>query len=379
MYSFSFTKQRAEMETRDEHPLYQQIIRAIRNDILTGKLKSGDRLPSIRSQTKNWNCTPGTIQRAYMELASQGLIISRPGQGTHVASSLALDSEMPLRRARLVQRAEAFLLEVLTSGYSPDEVEPALRLALDQWRVIRRETRLPPKAVLNFTGSHDLALAWIASHFEEIAPGFSLAINFSGSLGGLIALAEGKAQVAGCHLWDKETDTYNSAFVRRLMPNQRTALVTLAWRSLGLITSFEANKSPACIGELATPGLRFANRQPGSGTRVWLDAQLQQLGIQPDTIQGYTLECQTHTEVARMIAEGKADAGLGVQSAAQAFGLRFVPLTQERYDLVLLEENLDLEPIQKMVSWLRSEAARQVIAEFGGYDTRSSGELTILE
>jgi molybdate-binding protein/DNA-binding transcriptional regulator YhcF (GntR family) len=364
----------------EEQHLYQQIIQAVRDDILAGRKKSGDRLPSIRSLTETWHCTPGTVHRAYKELASQGLVISRPGQGTHVAdNNLAPNVEMPLRRARLVQKAQAFLLEVLTAGYSPEEVETSLRLALDQWRVIRHETRQPSVGILKFSGSHDLAVAWIASHFSEIAPGFSFSLNFSGSLGGLISLAEGNGNIAGCHLWDKETNTYNIPFVRRLLPNKRVALLTLAWRSLGLITSSERKQPPASLIDLCHPGLRFINRQPGSGTRVWLDAQLHQLDIQPDSINGYNVECQTHTDVARNIAEGNADVGLGVQTAAQAFGLNFIPLSKERYDLVLLEEELNKEPAHSLMLWLKTRAARQAFAELGGYDTDSTGELMVLD
>ena len=85
---------------------------------------------------------------------------------------------------------------------------------------------------LQFMGSHDPALAWLAAHFSEIAPGYHFQLGFSGSLGGLIALSENAADVAGSHLWDKETNTYNEPFVRRLLPGRRVALITFAYRRL---------------------------------------------------------------------------------------------------------------------------------------------------
>ncbi len=362
----------------DQH-LYQQIIQSVREDILTGKIKPGDRLASIRSMTETWHCTPGTIQRAYKELSSQGLVISRPGQGTHVADKFMLNDNLPLRRARLVHKAQDFLLEALTAGHRPEEVETALRLALDQWRIIQHENQPQEKGALTFSGSHDLAIAWIAAHFSEIVPGYSLAVAITGSLGGLIALAEGEVEIAGCHLWDRETDTYNTPFIRRLLPGKRIGLITLAWRNQGLLTSPENKWEVQSIKDLSKSGLRFVNRQTGSGTRVWLDASLQKLGIYPSTISGYETEYQTHTELARAIAEGAADVGFGVQTAAQAFGLNFVPIVKERYDLVFHEELLHQAPVEEFRSWLQTDAARQAIETLGGYDAKNTGELLWVE
>src|SRR3989304_2541815 len=201
----------------EEIYLYRQIADAVRRQILHAELKPGDRLPPVREMMTRWSCTIGTVQRAYQELARQGLVVSHAGQGTRVVDSLPSLDETPLRRASLIHRAEAFLLEVLTAGYAPADVEEAVRQALDRWRAVSQAGVAPAGEVLHFAGSHDLAVARLASYFSEIAPGFSLLLNFSGSLGGLIALAEGKADLAGCHLWDEETDTYNLPFVRRLL------------------------------------------------------------------------------------------------------------------------------------------------------------------
>ena len=113
----------------DKNYLYHQIAESIRQEILHETLCPGDRLPSVRQMAARWDCTIGTIQRAYEELARQGLVVSRPGQGTHVAAAISAAAETPLRRASLVHRAEGFLLEALTAGYTATEVDLALRLA----------------------------------------------------------------------------------------------------------------------------------------------------------------------------------------------------------------------------------------------------------
>ncbi len=134
-----------------------------------------------------------------------------------------------------------------------------------------------------------------------------------------MALAQGKADLSGCHLWDAESDTYNIPFVRRLLPGVPTVLVTMAYRRIGLITPPGNPAKVVTLQDLTRSELRFVNRNPGSGTRVWLDAQLKRLNIHPGEINGYTLEKATHSEVAQAVAEGAAQVGLGIETAGAGF------------------------------------------------------------
>lgn len=367
----------------DSDHLYQQIAETFRRQILSAELKPGDRLPSVRETAEQWQCTIGTAQRAYQELAQSGLITSRAGQGTRVVEHPPLQGETPLRRAALIHKAEAFLLETLTAGHQLDEIESALRMAMDRWRSLGQESGAAPQPpapnALRFNGSHDLVLTWLAAHFPEIAPGFKLSLQFSGSLGGLIALAAGQADLAGAHLWDAETGEYNAPFVRRLLPGKRIALVTLAHRRSGLILPEGNPRQIKALSDLLQPGLRFANRNEGSGTRVWLDSQLHSLGIDSASISGYTLGLATHSAVAQAVAEGRADAGLGLQAAAISYGLDFIPLLLDRYDLVILAPTLDSAPFQSLLAWLRTPPARTEIARLGGYETEETGEIQWVE
>ena len=329
--------------------------------------------------TVRWGCTPGTVQKAYQELTHQGLIVSRPGQGTHVATSPARRAEAPLRWASLVHRAESFLLEVLTTGYTPAEAERAFLAALDRWRVLSSRPAASDATCLRFVGSHDPALALVATHMPEIAPGYGLDVAFAGSLGGLMALARGEADLAGSHLWDQETDTYNAPFVRRLLPGRRVALLTLAYRRLGLVVPPGNPLGLVGLEDLTRPGLVFVNRQRGSGTRVWLDAQLGRRRVSSGSIQGYRDELMTHGEVALAIAEGRADAGLAVEASARAYGLDFLLLTRERYDLVVLAETWSSAPLEALREWLLAPEARAAIADLGGYDVEATGQVEWIE
>jgi putative molybdopterin biosynthesis protein len=366
----------------DDSFLYRRISEDIRQEILKGKLQPGDRLPSIRTLVRQWNCTPGTIQRAYQELSRQGLVVSQAGKGTHVSDELNLATLKPLgplRRAGMVHRAEAFLLEALTLGYEMEEVQQAIDLAMDRWRSLQaEEPNYEDVQTLRFSGSHDVGMIWLAAHFSEIVPGAALKLNFNGSLPGLMTLAEGKADLCGCHLFDAETDTYNDPYIHRLFPGRPMLAVRLAERRLGWIVAPGNPLGLTQVADLAQAGVRMVNRNPGSGTRVWLDEALRRASIEPARIAGFTDERATHSDVARAIAEEVANVGLGLEAAAAAYGLGFVPLLVEPYDLVMPLEKSRLEPQRGLLAWLASEAARTALSRASGYDCRRTGEVRFI-
>jgi putative molybdopterin biosynthesis protein len=363
----------------DEGYLYHQIAEAIRQDILEGRIEPGDKLPAVRELTGRWNCTPGTVQRAYQELAHQGLVTSRPGKGTLVSiAEDDLHSLRSLRKAALVNRAEAFLLETLATGHKLEEIERAFTLAADRWRSVAARPELPNDTIVRIGGSHDPVLTAVVAQLVEISGTTSFEVRCMGSLGGLIALAEGKLDLAGCHLWDKESQSYNLPYVQRLLPGRPAALIHLALRRLGLMVQ---PGNPMMIGgldDLTRMGLRFANRQAGSGTRVWLDAQLAEKSIDSKAITGYENEFMTHSEVARAVAGGKAEVGLGLEASACELGLDFIFLSEERYDLVCLKEGMQRHAVAGLLDWLRSPAARMLIKSYPGYDGRECGQVTWL-
>jgi molybdate-binding protein/DNA-binding transcriptional regulator YhcF (GntR family) len=356
----------------DKTPLYQEIAEAVRKEIVYGTLKPDDELPTVRVMAERWQCAPGTIQRAYHELARQGLVVARPGAGTRVATTPADALSKSLRRAALANQTEAFLLKMLALGHGPDDIERAIRFGLDRWHVLTHETDPDQTNALRFVGSHDPTISLIAAQLQQT---FNLPMRFSfaGSLGGLMALAQREADLAGCHLWDVETNSYNRAFVQRLMPGRHTALVKLADRHVGLLVAAGNPMNITSLNDLARPDVRFINRQTGAGTRVWLDVQLHALDITPEAIMGYEDEVFTHTEVAGLVADGRATVGIGIEAAALAYGLDFVPLTTECYDLVIPGDTWEAEAVQVLVASLSTEAMKTAIDALGGYDTAQTG------
>ena len=357
--------------------LYLEIAESIRRLIASGVLQPGEKLSPIREMAQKWNCNPGTVGRAYTILAQEGLVEGHRGSGTRVVSSTLRSQPPGWQWASLVNRAEQFLLGAIGSGYSPTQATAALSLAVSRWRDMQRENipDVTPEdhTCLRFVGSHDLIIESLA---DFSADKVDLCIDYAGSLGGLIALVQGKADICGIHLWDAETNCYNIPFVQRLLPGRSVVLLTLVLRSLGIILPAGNPQNISSLGDLSQPELqlRLINRQPGSGTRVWLDSQLKSLDIHPDSIPGYEQEALTHLAVAREIAEGNADLGLGIHSAAAAYGLYYIPLTQEKYDLVIPEDIWKTNAMQALARFIRSDSFMQSVMPLGGYNMSETGQ-----
>jgi putative molybdopterin biosynthesis protein len=353
--------------------LYNKLAEVFRKQILSGEIKPGEKLPSVRAVADQWTCTVGTVQKTYQLLSEQGLVSSHAGQGTIVIYGKSPNQYMPYRRAQLLHRSESFLLEVLGAGYDPDEVEDAVREALDRLSVVQNVSTPPDKTTIRFNGSHDLMVAWIATHFNQISPGFKLQLSFTGSLHGLIALENNQAEFAGCHLWDEATDSYNIPFIQKLLPGKKLVVITLVTRTMGLMVAPGNPSNILSLEDIIRPGIRFINRQDGSGIRVWFDAHIRMKGISSRDIDGYDREVCTHSDVALEIAEKKADTGLGLEAAALQYGLDFIPLTQEQYDLVFPNSIISHPAVSPLLDWLTSSAARKEISKLPGYQTDRTG------
>jgi molybdate-binding protein/DNA-binding transcriptional regulator YhcF (GntR family) len=364
-----------------ELPLYVEIAESIRRRILSAELKPGDRLLSIREQAERWHCTPGTVSRAYATLAKEGLVEGHRGAGSRVTLGALQTEPEPWRWAELVNMAERYLLDALHSGYQSSEAETALALAIARLEDLRATpTATAPRSIpshsLCFVGSHDLVVELLPRLLAAQAPEVTFSAKYVGSLGGLIALSRGEADLAGIHLWDADTDSYNLPFVRRILPGRVTVLLTLFQRSLGLIVQQGNEQQLQGLADLSKSGVRMVNRQEGSGTRVWLDAQLRILGLDAARIAGYERTELTHLTAARAVADGEATVGLGIEAAALAYGLDFVPLTKEQYDLAIPGEIWASKAIQALVTTVQSEEFSGAVRALGGYDLEGTGRET---
>jgi len=226
-------------------------------------------------------------------------------------------------------------------------------------------------------GSHDLALELLSRHLAGAHTPDFVAIPV-GSLDGLIALRQGFCQLTACHLYNPEGGEYNLSFVRHLFPGQAMRVVTLAYREQGLVVAPGNPLGISGLDDLARGDLTFINRKAGSGTRLWLDTQLQRLGVDTAHIRGYSTGVNTHREVAEAVRQGHADLGLAVYAAARATGVDFIPLFEECFDLVIPESRYRDPLLTPVLETINALAFRREVTALGGYDTAHTGESVIV-
>ncbi|MBW1690371.1 MAG: molybdopterin biosynthesis protein [Deltaproteobacteria bacterium] len=228
---------------------------------------------------------------------------------------------------------------------------------------------------LMIIGSHDITLDIIADELRKTGSFIRIASGNVGSLGGLMALRKGTAHVAGAHLLETETGTYNLSYIKKYLQGVPVHVFHLVTREQGLIVQKQNPKGIAGIEDLTRDDVVFINRQLGSGTRILLDYKLGELGIDPSRITGYEDEEYTHMNVAVAVLSGLADAGLGILAAARALDLDFIPLLKEQYDLVIPSTFVDDPKIGCLLEVIRSGEFKERIKGLGGYDPEKSGNL----
>lgn len=231
------------------------------------------------------------------------------------------------------------------------------------------------KSNLLLVGSHDFCLDILADTLRRRRAGFAINVQSVGSMSGLMALKRKEAHLAGSHLLDEETGEYNISYIKRLLPDRRTAVVNLVFREQGLLVAKGNPKRIKGVADLVRDDVTYVNRQRGAGTRVLLDYLLRTQGISPADIRGYEREKYTHIEVAAAVVSAEADAALGVMAAAKAMDLDFIPIAEERYDLVMPAEMLEDERIEFLLEVLRSQEFRADIERLGGYRTDTCGDI----
>lgn len=225
------------------------------------------------------------------------------------------------------------------------------------------------------SGSNDPILDMLHTYMKKSYPEFYIFSANSGSTDGLKALNMGYTDLAWSHLFDPKSGEYNIPFLDALLPNVKPVVVNLFDRDLGFVT---APKNPLGIKgfeDLARKGVRFLNRQKGAGTRVLLDHHLKKSKISPSRISGYEKEVYTHFEVGLSILSKEADVGVATIAVSKLFGLSFIPIIRERFDMILDKSTFFEKGVQAFMEVLHSGAFRNRVAKLGDYDFKASGKI----
>ncbi|MEA1975382.1 MAG: molybdopterin biosynthesis protein, partial [Bacillota bacterium] len=299
-------------------------------------------------------------------------IISKLGFREFVRVKLTMmDNELviiPLKRASGVigtmVEADGFLIiSEFSEGINRNEIVDVT--------LIRNSNDYNNTLFLN--GSNDIILDIVKNQLAE--KGVNFITKSTGSLAGITSLQRGEAHISTSHLLNPENGEYNFSYIEKYLKNEDVELINIAYRQQGMIVQKNNLKNIKSIKDLESDDIIFINRQRGSGTRVLFDYKLKENNITSDKINGYNREEFTHMTLASEINSGSTDVGIGIQSAANAFDLDFIPIAKERYDLVILKKYLKDERIIKLLEVIRSDKFKNEVNKLKGYDLKFTGKV----
>jgi excisionase family DNA binding protein len=230
---------------------------------------------------------------------------------------------------------------------------------------IERHARPAPPVI---AGSQDPLLEWCVRE-----SGCDLALLAGGSLDGLRRFAEGEAMVSALHVLDPASGEYNLPAVEALGAD--AVLIEWARRQQGLVVAPGNPLAIRAVADLARPGVRVVLRQQGAGSRILLEHLLGQDGVTLEALNVLEQPARSETDLGQAVSEGRADAGLAVAAAARAFRLDFVPLRQERCDLLIRRRDYFEPPVQALLAFARTSSFARRAAEMGGYDVAATGRI----
>lgn len=275
---------------------------------------------------------------------------------------------MPLQRGAgiITSLARADGILQIPQELEGHEVEETVRV-----RLLRPEEQLDHTLIM--IGSHDNSVDVLANELKRRDSRLHLSSSNVGSLGGLMAIRRGQTHLAGSHLLDTETGEYNFSYIERYLKGTPVRLVQLAMRRQGLLVRPGNPSNVRGIEDLLRPEVSYVNRQSGAGTRILLDYCLKQAGLSAEGVRGYDQEEFTHMAVAVNVLSGRADAGMAIYASAKALQLDFIPIAEERYDLVIPEAGWTDPKIQLVLDIIVSDSFRKMVTDLGGYDVSASG------
>jgi len=307
-----------------DHPLF---------DLLAAVHQQGSIRHAAAATGASYRHVWGALKR-WEQVLAQPLVVWAKGQPARLTPyALRLLAAERQARVRMTPHIEALRAEL----------ERVHALALDE-----------ALTLLEVYASHDPALPLLRD--LAAARDLHLALRFAGSVDALRALAQGRCTVAGFHVpaLPAGSPVFAAALKPLLRPG-RHKLIGALRRTQGLMLRPGLTPAPATLTEVARAGWRFINRQPGSGTRLLMEHLRQEAGLAPQAIAGWDARSEdTHVAIAAALAHGEAEVGPGVESAARAAGLDFVPLADEDYHLVCLADALDTPPLQALRALLAS-------------------------
>jgi len=217
----------------------------------------------------------------------------------------------------------------------------------------------------------DPGISVLARHLQR--GGVELVVAQRNSSQALELLKRGVIHVAGTHLRDDASGESNLPAIQRLFARNSVAVISLALWEAGIVVARGNPKAIHSIADFARPDVGIVNREAGAGSRLLLDEHLRKLGLGRAQVHGYQRIAGGHLPASWEVRAGEADACIATRASARVFGLDFIPLASERYDLAIRRQHLDHPPIQALLDTLSRGAYRRELEGLGGYDANSAG------
>lgn len=218
----------------------------------------------------------------------------------------------------------------------------------------------------------DPGISVLAHHLQS--SGVELVLAHRNSSQSLQLLKDGCVHIAGTHLRDESSGESNLPEIGRMFPRNAVAVITFAVWEEGIVTAAGNPKSIKAMDDLARRDVSIVNREKGAGSRALLDSHLKRLKIDPKNVRGYDRIAPGHLPAAWQIQSGQVDCCIATRAAARVFGLGFIPLVSERYDLAIRRQHIDMPSIQTLLDTLNRSNYRRELESLGGYDTRAAGQ-----
>ena len=238
----------------------------------------------------------------------------------------------------------------------------------------RQKTKKMDQALLT-AGSNDLVLDLLQTHLKRSYPEFYMFSTSIGSTEGLKSLNTGYTDIAWSHLFDPKSGEYNVPFLAIHAPAIKPVVINLFYREIGFVVAPKNPLGFKDFHDLTRKDVKFVNRQKGSGTRALLDYHLKELSIPASEIRGYESESYTHLEVGLSILSKEADVGIATVAVASLFRLAFIPIREERFDMVLGQSTFFEPAVQSFIEVLRSNTFHKRVTKLGNYSFRDSGKI----
>jgi len=332
-------------------------------------IEAGAYQPSVTVAIRLSRILGESVERLFGDCGSPTITATFvDGDGSPVAPGQRVALARVGGRLVAVRRPAASLSLVPAAGMTAREAAAGARVEVTSFR-----STAEVDSALLVVGC-DPAASLLSEALARHSPSISVTTIPRSSGAALSALAAGHAHVAGVHIRDPRSGEYNLRAARQAMGRRPYLMVKFARWELGLAVAAGNPMAIRGAADLAQPRVRVVNREPGSGARLVLDEALAESKLKPSAIAGYKRELAGHLEVAAAIASATADAGVTIRVAAEAYGLHFIPMREERYDLVIPERELSSIPVRAMLETLNSSRFASELSGLCAYDTTQMGD-----